>query len=1346
MFCFSLLSISNNHQGDDPVSRASSPDYMLLRLQTVISMERFQYELLGVRILKTGFRRMFTQLAAMALLTFGAAYAQSSGTITILAGTPQSVEVGNVFPVRFKVLVKDSANNPVRDVPVVFQPPFTGASGVFEGHPAGSITINTDSTGIAEAPRFVANIRSGRYTVTASVTSVPQPAVFQLTNRAGPPRALFALAGMQQSAEIGTAFPVQFSVAIRDSFDNPVPAVVVRWAAPPPSGPSGTFFGRQDTTAETDSSGIATAPVFVANLIAGFYLVTGSTTLLQETALYALQNRPGSPTSLTVFDGSPQSTRVNTPFGIRLRALVRDRALNTVPNVLVRFRVPSAGPTGRFTNGIDTARSDGTGVATAGELVANVIAGTFAATATTDGVTDTARFILTNRPGAQANIAATGGTPQATIVNTPFPLRFTAFVRDSFANAVPGVPVTFLAPTSGASGFFDGGNVVLTDDSGTARANVFRANAIAGSYQVQGRVDGVVATATYDLTNIPDSAAHVVADTVSTPQSTIVNTSFPVPLRVKVTDGSGNPLSNIAVIFTAPASGASGTFAGGATTKLVHSNANGIADADTFRANTIAGSYTVLASSSGTSAPAIFSLTNRPASLNKFLIEAAAGGSLPNQLTMVPFNVKISATDIYNNVVPGFSDSVMISSNGSLRAGGGQTGAFTNGVLTRTMLFAHWGTNVTLTATRTPGGVISGTSNAFRVDNPVPVLSSVTPNTGGLGERKTLVVRGRHIIDSVTTLLVGTGITLDSLIVVDTTQLRAAISIVPTATLGDRAFRLVNAGPGGGASDTLHFTVGIVVPPAPVLYGPANASRNNPRIVRLSWSSAPAGFAYHLQIGTDSLAPTSVFNDTTLIDTAKTLELGGAAKFFWRARSKNPQGWGPFSIAKSFWTIPVYPSGYVFNTSIPFPTRQNPGDYFATDYRMVGLPGYAARKGIRLDQLLGGLQNVDWVVYRDNGAPQNFYEPYNGSAAFSLTPGNAFWILRKGSWVIRTDSIPTASLDSALTVTVPLQKGWNIITNPYTLPIPWSEVQRLNNITEPLYGFNGTVTLAPLLVPFEGYYVFNSSENSFPLKIPFGLYTSALEKTSQHTAGDWKVSIELLAGGFADRTLSCGVARGALPGRDSVEHHKPRLGDGIPTVYFNRPEWDAQYSSFVSDFRPNVNDLESWMFVANGIPRGDVALHFSGIEDVPAEFAVYLVDRERSRFANLRVNATYRFSAPTGSSSFTLLVGKEEAVREAVGSVLPKEFSLGDNFPNPFNPATSIPVALPRTADISLKIYNILGEEVRTIVAGMFEAGKHFFVWDGTNERGNTVASGIYLARLSVMNGPTFTRKMTLMK
>ena len=99
----------------------------------------------------------------------------------------------------------------------------------------------------------------------------------------------------------------------------------------------------------------------------------------------------------------------------------------------------------------------------------------------------------------------------------------------------------------------------------------------------------------------------------------------------------------------------------------------------------------------------------------------------------------------------------------------------------------------------------------------------------------------------------------------------------------------------------------------------------------------------------------------------------------------------------------------------------------------------------------------------------------------------------------------------------------------------------------------------------------------------------------------------------------------------------------------------------------------------------------------------------------------------------------------ADGGEVPHRFVLEQNYPNPFNPTTLIRFQLPEASEVSLVIYNIRGQAVRHLVSGRKSAGFHQVVWDGTNDRGIPVASGVYLYRLKA-GEHRFSRKMMLLR
>ncbi len=94
---------------------------------------------------------------------------------------------------------------------------------------------------------------------------------------------------------------------------------------------------------------------------------------------------------------------------------------------------------------------------------------------------------------------------------------------------------------------------------------------------------------------------------------------------------------------------------------------------------------------------------------------------------------------------------------------------------------------------------------------------------------------------------------------------------------------------------------------------------------------------------------------------------------------------------------------------------------------------------------------------------------------------------------------------------------------------------------------------------------------------------------------------------------------------------------------------------------------------------------------------------------------------------------------------LPERFTLAQNYPNPFNPSTNIAFALPARAEVSLKIYNVSGQLVRTLMNETRAAGQHVVQWDGKNSAGQEAASGVYWYRLQ-SGKQALQKQMTLMR
>ena len=99
----------------------------------------------------------------------------------------------------------------------------------------------------------------------------------------------------------------------------------------------------------------------------------------------------------------------------------------------------------------------------------------------------------------------------------------------------------------------------------------------------------------------------------------------------------------------------------------------------------------------------------------------------------------------------------------------------------------------------------------------------------------------------------------------------------------------------------------------------------------------------------------------------------------------------------------------------------------------------------------------------------------------------------------------------------------------------------------------------------------------------------------------------------------------------------------------------------------------------------------------------------------------------------------------AVEDTSPAAFPTIANYPNPFNPSTMISFKLPEAGFAELAVYNLTGQKIRTLIAGEISSGVHEVVWDGCDDSGNPVSSGIFVSRLAAGEA-VVTNRMTLVK
>lgn len=370
-------------------------------------------------------------------------------------------------------------------------------------------------------------------------------------------------------------------------------------------------------------------------------------------------------------------------------------------------------------------------------------------------------------------------------------------------------------------------------------------------------------------------------------------------------------------------------------------------------------------------------------------------------------------------------------------------------------------------------------------------------------------------------------------------------------------------------------------------------------------------------------------------------------------------------------------------------------------------------------------------------------------------------------------NIDVSSTDANGSSGIDGNEGWNMLGNPFDTDLSVSAVidalQSVNpSVNENIYvwdhdaaGGNGdwiALTDGDLIAPFQGFFVrytssFNSTNVSFD--------KNSLEANSQtefykNEAGEFsKLDLSLHGDQYFDTYSLEFKDEGSLDLDQHDGYHLSSLDQNSISLF-----------STLSNNRLEKNvlprDLESTLEIPLVFDAGDretLTFRWKNIESLPVEWKFTLIDKEMNREIDLRSSDEYKFNRVVNGkqqsplneetllnksndedqeSRFVLSVQPKQAQKSSTG--LPDSIKLNPNYPNPFNPQTTIPYEITKETEVKLTIWNMIGQKVATLVDGIVEAGQHEETWNASS-----MPSGIYIARFEV-GGKVFTRKMTLIK
>jgi len=415
-------------------------------------------------------------------------------------------------------------------------------------------------------------------------------------------------------------------------------------------------------------------------------------------------------------------------------------------------------------------------------------------------------------------------------------------------------------------------------------------------------------------------------------------------------------------------------------------------------------------------------------------------------------------------------------------------------------------------------------------------------------------------------------------------------------------------------------------------------------------------------------------------------------------------------------------------------------------YRMISIPlqlNSDHPNSVLIDDL-GSYDEERWR-FADYKYPEKPYPDYyvflNDEDNISpFTPGKAFFLIVKNDYKI-IDSGPGISVRTDTAYTIPLQMGWNLIGNPFNFPIPLKQLSLQSGGDIILWSYEGKWSILnekgdTKILPWEGYAIYNYVPSEkllvYPNKNLVANYETTRSSQKCIDEYDWTIQISAKCRNAKDETNYVGVSSSARMEYDEHDTPEPPGVGEFVMVYMAHRDWGNRSNSYAIDIQSLSEAGNFWDFeVVTNISKSRVTLEFKCAEQIPDNFMVHLIDRDLNIAQTISESQMYSFLSgnQTSQRRFRLIAGTESFIKDNnLGiSSIPTGYYLSENYPNPFNPFTSLYYKLPSKEKVKIQIINVLGQVVKTLVNDEIQtAGTYIIIWDGKDDLNKSVASGVY--------------------
>jgi hypothetical protein len=491
-------------------------------------------------------------------------------------------------------------------------------------------------------------------------------------------------------------------------------------------------------------------------------------------------------------------------------------------------------------------------------------------------------------------------------------------------------------------------------------------------------------------------------------------------------------------------------------------------------------------------------------------------------------------------------------------------------------------------------------------------------------------------------------------------------------------------------------TVGI--PPSPLLSSPENGAIDQPSTLILSWNETAGAETYQIQISTVSNFSSTFTDQNSLTDTSYQVDgLDPERTYYWRVRAKNSFGDGNWSQVWNFTT----------RTGIPLPpvlaspedgTSDTPTTLTLSWEVSAGAGSYRVQvsKDINFASTVINIGSISTTSYEATNLEHSttYYWRVNATNA----SGTSMWsTIRSFTTIIAIPEVPVlvAPVNQAEEISTKPLLDWNTADRAESYGLQLATDSTFNNIVHNITSIDSTS------------YRISDELNAFTV------YYWRINANNISGTSDWS----------AVRRFTTGQA---FPVAPSLVSPEPGTTEVTNTLFlWNAVATATQYHIQISE----SSDFSSPTIDNNAV----VNTFYTTLSLV--RFTQYY----------WRVRAISPVGAGDWSSVWNFTTGDIVSV-EQIDNELPTHFALSQNYPNPFNPTTSIRFSLPSEVSVRLEVYNMLGQRIATLIDGAsYHAGNYQYTWDGQDDSGNSVSSGMYIYRITAGEYSELKR-MILMK